>query len=312
MRIYNTLTGRNEKLVKPKGRPLHLFVCGPTVYDYAHIGHARTYLIFDTFVRYLRASGFKVFYLQNITNIDDKIIDRARRERKNPLTLAKFFEKEYYRDMQKLGIKTVNVYARAADYIPEIVRQVQALIKRGYAYLIPGDGYYYDISRFKDYGKLSKRTAEQAEDAVSRIDASVQKRNQGDFCLWKFVKYNLNNPNDIQIKQINPNEKKIIENELFYKIKDLLLKIHNEMGRFRTKKQYGDAVESKFKSEKINYAREPSILVEGKLSEFAGFIIEDKIVLEIKVRPSITKEDCYRLQRYLESANLELGIIVNF
>lgn len=188
MRIYNTLSGKKEKLAKPKNRPLKLFVCGPTVYDYSHIGHARTYLAFDIIVRYLRASGFKIFYLQNITNVDDKIIERARQRNKKPLALANFFEKEHYRSMKELGIISINRYARATDFISQIVKQVKTLIAKGYAYKIEGDGYYFDIAKFKNYGRLSKRTVQQAEDATSRIDESVKKRNRGDFCLWKFSK----------------------------------------------------------------------------------------------------------------------------
>jgi len=187
MKIYNTLTGRKEKLIKPKGRPLQLFVCGPTVYDHSHIGHGRTYLAFDIFVRYLRFLGWRIFYLQNITNVEDRIIDRARRERKNPLTIARFFEKKYLEDIKSLKITSVNRYARASDFIPQIIRQIQTLKRKGYAYEAK-DGYYFDIAKFSDYGKLSKRTAAQAEDAVTRIDESIHKRNKGDFALWKFVK----------------------------------------------------------------------------------------------------------------------------
>ncbi len=186
--IYNTLTEKKEFIKKPKGGYLKLFVCGPTVYDYSHLGHARTYLFFDNFVRYLRFLGYKVFYLQNITDIDDKIINRARQEKRNPFELARFFEKEYYRDLKKLKIESVTKFARATDYIKEIIKQVQTLIKKGYAYKIEDEGYYFDISKFKEYGKLAKRTVEQAEDALSRIDESIKKRNKGDFCLWKFVK----------------------------------------------------------------------------------------------------------------------------
>lgn len=187
MFIYDTLSGKKEKLEKPAGRKLRLFVCGPTVYDDAHVGHARTYLSFDLFVRYLRSLGWKVFYLQNITDIDDKIIARAKKEKKNPLAFARFFEKRYREDMKKLGITSVTRYSPATDFIPEIVRQVQTLVRKGYAYKT-SDGYYFDVKKFKGYGKLSRRTALQAEDAVSRIDESVEKKNKGDFVLWKFSK----------------------------------------------------------------------------------------------------------------------------
>ncbi len=188
MRLYNTLTGKKEELERPAGRPLKLFVCGPTVYDYSHLGHARTYFAYDAFVRYLSSEGWNVFYLENITNVDDKIIARAKEAAENPLRLADRFERAFREDMRALGISSVDKYAKATDYIPEIERQVRVLMQKGFAYAIPDDGIYYDISQFKDYGQLSHRTAAQAEDAVSRIDESVRKKNRGDFCLWKFPK----------------------------------------------------------------------------------------------------------------------------
>lgn len=187
MLIYDTLSGK-KKFIKAEKRPLKLFVCGPTVYDLSHIGHARTYLAFDIFTRYLRHCGFKIFYLQNITDIDDRIIKRAKESKKNPFALAKFFEKEYHKDMKRLDVNSVNRYARATDFIPQIVRQIKTLIQKDYAYKIPNEGCYFDIAKFPDYGKLSKRTVIQAEDAVSRIDESKNKRNKGDFALWKFQK----------------------------------------------------------------------------------------------------------------------------
>lgn len=186
MRLLDTLSG--EKREVPRGKRVNLFVCGPTVYDHAHIGHARTYLTFDMLVRYLRAEGNRVFYLQNITDIDDKIIDRAREEKRPALALATAFYREHRRDMRVLNIKSVTKYARATSFISDMMRQVRILMKKGFAYTIPGDGVYFDISKFPDYGKLSRRTALEAEDAVSRIDESVAKRNRGDFCLWKFSK----------------------------------------------------------------------------------------------------------------------------
>ena len=183
MKIYDSLS-RNHKQV-PKNKKLKLFVCGPTVYDDAHIGHARTYLAFDLFARYLKSRGYKIEYVQNITDIDDKIIIRAREEKKKPLILARNFEKRYRENMKRLRITSVNRYARATAFIPEIVKQVKTLIKKGYAYKA-ADGYYFNIEKFKEYGKLSGRTALQAEDAVSRIDESAEKINKGDFALWKF------------------------------------------------------------------------------------------------------------------------------
>jgi len=188
MRIFNTLSRKKEILKLQTHKKINLFVCGPTVYDLPHIGHARTYIAFDVIVRYLRHVGFHVFYLQNITDIDDKIIQRAQEKKQDPNDLARRFEKEYFQDMKSLGVESVRTYARATDHIKEIINQVERLLGKKYAYEIEGDGIYYDISKFKEYGKLSRRTHEQAEDAVSRIDESVQKRNRGDFALWKFSK----------------------------------------------------------------------------------------------------------------------------
>ena len=185
MQLYDTLSNA-KKFLKPRsGNKIEIFVCGPTVYDYSHIGHARTYIAFDAFVKYLRLKGYEVRYLQNITDIDDKIIARAKETNRNVKQLAESFADAYYEDMKALGIDSVDIYARATDYIPEIISQVERLLDNGYAYQIPHDGVYYDISTFGDYGKLSRRTIEQAEDAVSRIDESTKKRNKGDFALWK-------------------------------------------------------------------------------------------------------------------------------
>ena len=187
LKIYNTLT-RKKELFKPiRGKNINLFVCGPTVYDYSHIGHAKTYVQFDLIVRYLRYRKYKVFYLQNITDLDDKIINRARELKKDPLKLAREFEELYYDDIKKLDINSVNKYARATDYIKQIVKQVKTLLKKSYAYKIE-DGIYFDLSKFEEYGKLSGRTALEAEDSISRIDDNINKKNKGDFCLWKFSK----------------------------------------------------------------------------------------------------------------------------
>ena len=205
LKIYNTLTRKKEvfsprsiskRLVRGKPRTLrraqgkrrvNFFVCGPTVSTFSHIGHARTYVIFDVIVKYLKEAGYNVFYLQNITDIDDKIIERAKEKNVPPLKWAKRFEKEYLKDVKILKIDSISEYARATDYIKEIINQVKRLIKKGYAYRLK-DGVYYDISKFKNYGALSGRTVLQAEDGVSRIDEAKEKKNKGDFCLWKFSK----------------------------------------------------------------------------------------------------------------------------
>ena len=187
MKLFNTLSGKKEEVERPEGRPLNIFVCGPTVYDAAHLGHARTYIAFDALVRFLRAEGWQVFYLQNITDVDDKIIDRAREADTTPAKLAKEYEHAYRRTMKNIGVRSVDTYAPASKFIPQIVSQVERLIAKGFAYRIEESGYYFDITTFPDYGKLSGRTATQAEDAVTRIDEQIAKKNRGDFALWKFI-----------------------------------------------------------------------------------------------------------------------------
>src|SRR3989344_4861436 len=181
LEVYNTLTRKKEEFVPIKGKKVNLFVCGPTSYDYSHIGHAKTYTQFDFIVKYLRYKKFKIFYLQNITDIDDKIISWKE--------LSTKFEKTFYEDMKNLHINSVNKYARATDYIKEIISQAKRLVKKGYAYKLE-DGYYFNLSKFKEYGKLSGRNYEEAEDATTRIDENINKKNKGDFCLWKFSKEN--------------------------------------------------------------------------------------------------------------------------
>src|SRR3989338_7199042 len=155
MEIFNTISKKAELLKSRPGKKLNLFVCGLTVYDFSHIGHARTYIAFDVIVRYLRAKKFDVLYLQNVTDIDDKIIKRAAETQTSPKELAKRFEQEYLKDMKALHVVSVQKYARATDYIVEIIGQVQRLLEKDHAYVIPDDGVYYDISSFKEYGKLS-------------------------------------------------------------------------------------------------------------------------------------------------------------
>ena len=188
MKIFNTLSRKKEILKPMVHKKLKLFVCGITAYDFSHIGHARTYIAFDMAAKYLRQKGYNVFYLQNVTDIEDKIIKRAQELNEDSKGLARRFEKEYMADMKALGVTAPTKYARATDHIAEIIDQVKRLLKKGYAYEIPDDGIYFDISKFKGYGKLSRRTTQQAQDAVSRIDESVSKRNKGDFALWKYSK----------------------------------------------------------------------------------------------------------------------------
>ena len=182
IKLYNTMTRRKEIFKPIQGNRVKLFVCGPTVYDHSHIGHARTYISFDVIARYLKYSGFAVFYIQNITDLDDKILKRADELGSSPLELARKYEEKYLHDMKILGVENVNLYARATEHIPEIIKQIEILIEKGYAYETD-KGVYFDESKFEDFGKLSNRNLEDMN--VHRIGPDSSKRNPGDFALWK-------------------------------------------------------------------------------------------------------------------------------
>lgn len=184
IKIYNTLTRRKEEFIPMEPGVVKMFVCGPTVYDLSHVGHAKTYTQFDFVARYLRKRGYNLTYVQNITDIDDKIIRRANESGIAPHELAAKYEASYLEDMAILHNASVDKYARAHEHIDEIVAQVQKLIERGHAYQLD-DGWYFDLRTFFDYGKLSGRTEIEAEDSVARIDEHDKKRNPGDFALWK-------------------------------------------------------------------------------------------------------------------------------
>ena len=174
---------RRKEIFKPReGNKIKMFVCGPTVYDHSHIGHARTYISFDVIVRYLKYSGFTVFYLQNITDLDDKILKRAEEIGSSPLELARRYEEKYLQDMKVLGVENVNFYARATEHIPEIINQIKILVENGFAYETD-KCVYFDESMFKDFGKLSNRVLKELN--VHRIGLDTSKRNPGDFALWK-------------------------------------------------------------------------------------------------------------------------------
>ncbi len=182
MDVYSTLTRSKEDFVTINKNRVNLFVCGPTVYDDAHIGHGRTYISFDTIKRYLEYSGYAVFYIQNITDIDDKIINRSKENGIPAQELARKFEKRYIEDMHKLNVKGVNLFARATDHVDEILNQIQRLIDKGFAYETE-DGVYFEIEKFPEFGKLSNRNIEELES--HRDIAETTKKNPQDFALWK-------------------------------------------------------------------------------------------------------------------------------
>ncbi|HEX7468979.1 MAG TPA: cysteine--tRNA ligase [Methanobacterium sp.] len=191
IKLYNTLTRRKEIFKPRQGNRVKLFVCGPTVYDHSHIGHARTYISFDVIVRYMKYCGLTVFYLQNITDLDDKILKRALELGSPPLELARRYEEKYLHDMKVLGVENVTIYARATEHIPEIIKQIEVLVDKDYAYETDS-GVYFDESQFEDFGKLSNRNLEDLN--VHRIDPDSSKRNPGDFALWKKRERKLEDP----------------------------------------------------------------------------------------------------------------------
>lgn len=184
MKIYNSLNQKKEEIKKNKEQKL--FVCGPTVYDLSHIGHARTYLAFDIITKYLRSRGFEVNYVQNITDIDDKIIQKGKKKRVSPFDISNEFEEKYYEDMKALGIDSINEYVRSRDVIPEIIFQIESLIKNGFAYETT-EGVYFKVREFKDYGKLSNQNIDDLRSG-SRVEIDDTKEDPLDFVLWKFPK----------------------------------------------------------------------------------------------------------------------------
>lgn len=176
------MTRKKEELKPMNKNRIKMFVCGPTVYDESHIGHGRTYIAFDVIARYLKYKGYSVFYLENITDIDDKIIKRASELGVEPLELAKKYESLYFKDMELLGVTNVNYYARAMEHLTEIINQIQTLLDKGFAYET-STGVYFDESKLEDFGKLSNRNIDDLN--IHRVNPDTTKRNPGDFALWK-------------------------------------------------------------------------------------------------------------------------------
>ena len=191
--IYNTLTRKKEEFIPLHPDRVHIYVCGPTVYGHPHIGHAKSYISFDAVVRYFRYSGYRVKYVQNITDVghltddadegEDKIIKKAREEKLDPMEVAEYYAWSYFDDMQALGVLRASIFPRATGHIPEQIELVKKLLDKGYAYEVNGN-VYYDVTRFKDYGKLSGRKLEELE-VGARVEVNPEKRNPQDFALWK-------------------------------------------------------------------------------------------------------------------------------
>jgi cysteinyl-tRNA synthetase len=193
LQLYNSLTRRTEEFKPVSEGRVGIYVCGPTVYGHAHLGHAKSYVSFDVLVRYLRYLGYSVTYVQNITDVghltddadagEDKIAKAARKERKHPMELAEYYTRSYFEDMDKLNCLRPDISPRASGHIIEQIELVKTLIEKGFAYET-GGSVYFDVARFADYGKLSGRNTEEMM-AGARIEVSAEKKNPADFAVWK-------------------------------------------------------------------------------------------------------------------------------
>ncbi|MBE3100865.1 MAG: cysteine--tRNA ligase, partial [Firmicutes bacterium] len=183
MKLYNTLTKKKEDFIPLYPGEVRMYSCGPTVYNYFHIGNARPFIVFDVFRRYMEYKGYKVTFVQNFTDIDDKMIQRANEEGITVKELGDRFIKEYFNDADKLGIHRATYHPKATEHINEIIQLIQKLMDKGLAYQV-GSDVYYDTAAFEPYGKLSGQHLEDLE-LGSRIDINEIKKNPMDFALWK-------------------------------------------------------------------------------------------------------------------------------
>lgn len=186
MKIFNTMTRQKQEFVPINPGKVNMYVCGPTVYDFFHIGNARTFLVFDTVRRYFEYRGYEVNYVQNFTDIDDKMINRANREGITVKELGDKFIQEYYKDADGLNIKRATNNPRATEFIDEIIAFVKDLEDKGYAYEVDGD-VYFSTKKFQEYGKLSGQNIEDLQ-AGARISVDERKKDPMDFAVWKSEK----------------------------------------------------------------------------------------------------------------------------
>lgn len=186
IKIYNTMTRKKEDFIPIEPGKVRMYVCGPTVYNFFHIGNARTFIAFDTIRRYLEYRGYKVNFVQNFTDIDDKMIKEANEEGTTVKEIAERFIKEYYTDADNLNIKRATTNPRATEHMDDIIEFVKDLVDKGYAYVVDGD-VYYETKKFKGYGKLSHQSLDDLEDGV-RIEVDERKKDPMDFALWKAQK----------------------------------------------------------------------------------------------------------------------------
>ncbi|MBL7210541.1 MAG: cysteine--tRNA ligase [Candidatus Omnitrophica bacterium] len=188
MHIYNSLTRKKEEFIPVNPAEVNMYTCGVTVYDECHIGHARSLFIFDLIKRYLTYRGFKVNFVRNITDIDDKIINRANELKVNWDELVKKYIDRYYEDLKSLGIAKAEDEPRATENIPDMVKYIEGLIEKGFAYESAGD-VYFNVRKFPDYGKLSGQSIDHMEEGV-RVEPTENKKDPLDFALWKTSKEN--------------------------------------------------------------------------------------------------------------------------
>ncbi|MEO5864035.1 MAG: cysteine--tRNA ligase [Nitrospiraceae bacterium] len=184
--IYNTLTGKKEPFQSLQPKTVRMYVCGVTVYDYCHIGHARSALVFDVIRRYLEFSGYQVDFVKNFTDVDDKIIKRANERGVSCDAITAEFIEAYYQDMEKLGIRRATNEPKATEHMAEIIELVGRLIQKGLAYEVAGD-VYFQVEKYQPYGRLSKRKLEDLQ-AGARVEVDGRKRHPMDFALWKSSK----------------------------------------------------------------------------------------------------------------------------
>lgn len=183
LKVYNTLTKQKEELIPLEPGKIRMYVCGITMYDLCHLGHARALLTFEVIWDYLIYKGFEVQFVRNFTDVDDKIIKRAQAEGVSPQEIAERYIQEFYQDINALGIKKASIEPRATEHISEMIVLIQSLIEKGFAYEIEGD-VYFEVEKYKGYGELSGRKLEEML-AGARVEVDERKRNPLDFALWK-------------------------------------------------------------------------------------------------------------------------------
>jgi len=188
IKLFNTLSGKKEMFKPFKGKTAQIYTCGPTVYNYAHLGNLRTYVFEDILRRALEINGYKIKQITNITDVEDKIIKKARQEEKEISQITRPYEKIFFEDLEKLNIEKAERYPRATEHIKEIINLISVLMKKGFAYQVEDKSVYFKISKFKNYGKLSRLKKRRA---VGRIDSDEYKKDDvQDFVLWKSAKSN--------------------------------------------------------------------------------------------------------------------------